>query len=1304
MLMRSMYDLVHEDDVIGLQAIKKYFWDRGQPSVEAYIRRQTLPADSDDNMHYDDSPCWIWLAVKVAAYLDMPIPGAVLHEQVVHDTNVAMLISKTSRVVAIILAAVEQAASNNKDAASATGQPLNNLLPDVASLMGHANALNFMQSFRNNRDDRSYPDISSTLAPGFASVEEGGTATADNNSAAAKSLTRTPSLLEMVRSRETLDLSRIPLSIADLKMVAYILTSRISTDDLRMVVLTAFNSPSRDLSAAISAHVQPSNKDNNITEHQQHGERKTTPQSFVSVTEVPQQQPDEVMKPRNFFQRFNTSTTDLLPRSISDRGRILFNAVPSSAAVAATTITSPSIEPAQQQKPKRFLQRSTSQRKRSIETSETTDTCGLRAPLSYTSIPKIGVLNLSYTFIGCHGVEFLCEELLSDNPFIKTLDISFCLVEDRGILALSKALNRRKINLLPQIEGLVISGNFLSYRGAKELGMALSTANPSSRSTSSHSSTKTASREKTSLRASEVDTDDTWDDGDDLGDESDLGTKSGNGCHWRRPSRETKRPIRQHLTSSSSKNGGNNGEADLKNNGLLLLHAACASMTPESLRQLLRGLGPDCPIRELCIASNNLGSSGASELMEFLEGKDIFKYKKGQPVMPFLDRIDMSNNNLDNDGATKITRAISKRPSDFNLVELRLSSNEIGHLGVETLMNKLLNQNLFNLYLDNNDIGDRGCQLVAASLPCMHHLRRLYLNFNQIGSRGINALMRSLVGCESLEHLALSGNIIKISGSSAMGFALSQHPRLCSLELENCCLSQAAQCHITAGIISNRWVPMKSLVGYLVGPPMVAIGALDVVAQQLSNEECFRIRRDMQMKVIVDWMESNKSNQAAMNDEEKIANSLQLSQSAYHRMLDWLGRIPFDEDELSDLRSYFYDADGGDNERTSDGNINLRLRGDLLAALGSEIVDEIREEPIYLLLPSKDVNSNGLYMSESENEFNDEENECSPVWNSLARCSAITSHCDKNEESTKLRTSQQETIQVDQHDVGESVLPRPLSYTTGSEQSRRRKRCAIEFPNARDFRQSKNSFSEDHSKNSQTTMKSASKGSTCSSIDDELNSDHRRGKARIYMFRPFAEKLELLKLHAQEMMDHEPDAYQQDIIAQQFAEASLTLLRQLRYHCMNNGLDGWRQGKIRRKILIVDDSVVTRKMVSRAFEKANFVVDTAANGEEGVAKLKESIYDIAFMDIDMPVMNGFDATKALREWEDIYRPGARQPICALTAAYVDDFERSELMKFKEAGLDVMESKPCNIPRLFKVVDDVSPMFSDLSITVTHMNP
>ena len=206
-------------------------------------------------------------------------------------------------------------------------------------------------------------------------------------------------------------------------------------------------------------------------------------------------------------------------------------------------------------------------------------------------------------------------------------------------------------------------------------------------------------------------------------------------------------------------------------------------------------------------------------------------------------------------------------------------------------------------------------------------------------------------------------------------------------------------------------------------------------------------------------------------------------------------------------------------------------------------------------------------------------------------------------------------------------------------------------------------------------------------------------KPRIAMFPQFEQQLEELKAAATEMIEREEDPLQHEIILTQYAEASLTILRQLRYHCMNSGLDGWRQVGLKRKVLIVDDSNITRKLVSRAFEKANFIVDTASNGAEGVEKLKQSIYDIAFMDIDMPVMNGFEATKQLRQWEDEKRPGARQPICALTAAYVDDFERSELMKFKEAGLDVMESKPCNIPRLFKVVDDVSPMFSDLSISV-----
>jgi CheY-like chemotaxis protein len=255
-------------------------------------------------------------------------------------------------------------------------------------------------------------------------------------------------------------------------------------------------------------------------------------------------------------------------------------------------------------------------------------------------------------------------------------------------------------------------------------------------------------------------------------------------------------------------------------------------------------------------------------------------------------------------------------------------------------------------------------------------------------------------------------------------------------------------------------------------------------------------------------------------------------------------------------------------------------------------------------------------------------------------------------------------------------------------------------------RMARDSFMGDsrHSMGNRSSLSTLSRHSLTRTESERSTASHTHTekknalKPRITMFPPFEMKLEQLKATAKEMIeDNKDDPAQQDVILTQYAEASLTILRQLRYHCMNTGLDGWRQSGLRRKVLIVDDSKVTRKLVSRAFEKANFIVDTAENGMEGVAKLKQSIYDIAFMDIDMPVMNGFEATKALRQWEDIMRPGARQPICALTAAYVDDFERSELMKFKEAGLDVMESKPCNIPRLFKVVDDVSPMFSDLSI-------
>eukprot|EP00591_Stephanopyxis_turris_P004494 CAMPEP_0195523582 /NCGR_PEP_ID=MMETSP0794_2-20130614/22833_1 /TAXON_ID=515487 /ORGANISM="Stephanopyxis turris, Strain CCMP 815" /LENGTH=1434 /DNA_ID=CAMNT_0040653605 /DNA_START=89 /DNA_END=4393 /DNA_ORIENTATION=- len=1269
LLMTSAYDMVHNHDLVGLRAITTYFWEKGHPEVDAYIRRRTITGD------------WVWLAAKVVSFIDLPVPGVIVHECIAKDTHMAKLISRTTRISALLATAIEAAHQSRKDGGSGgVADVPGDILEDSKGGGGgimNMDSTDIASMLASGADEGAILEaLGMNKQPGNDSNKAADTISNDNEDPSTDASHPSFSVMAMVRSGVCLDLSKIHFSVAELKMLGYVLSGRIPIEDLPRLVMIAMNSPNMDLVGAMDSY---------LSEQEQ-----------VLIQQLQQKQAQDKPKSHHSRHRKNRSSLEGVSSFLGSRRQ----------RQSSSRIKSP-------------LLKDTG--KSSFDSKSSLGQLPVQLPPP--NPPPLSILNMSYTNIGNTGMENISEILYLDSPLLKTLDIGFCGVGERGILALCRALQKRKKNDLPPLQGLILSGNVVTYKAAKELGAALSTASEQPR------------RRKRGLRNSAgtgYDEDDEWDE-DDEDEYDDILFGHGKG----KEKKET-----SHIIPSVEKKE--------KKEGLLLLHMACASMTPDSLHQLLLGLGQDCSIRELSIPSNNIGSQGATLLVSFLEGKGIAKYKKGQPVMPQLDRLDLSNNNLGNDGTAKLTRAISKRVNiKVNMVDLKLSCNEIGASGIETIMNKLLQHNLLSLSLDNNTIGDRGCQLVAASLPSMHSLVRLNLSFNQIGSRGIATLMRSLVGCESINYLGLSGNVMKISGAIAMGFTLSQHPRLAELELENCCLSQVAQCHIAAGIISNRWVPMKRMNGFRAAPPMVAIGALDVMCQAMDNEECFRIRRDMQMKNIFQWMESNRSGQGAegtrhaQTTDENIltgdfvsqSNEVQgmPSQSAYLRMLDWLSRIPFDEDELADLRSYFYDIDSGDNERDSEGIINLRHRGDLLAALGSEIAEEALDDSIFQL----PENCSALGLDLEANEKEHDESSSWKVWGSfvdLRRNEKAASAAKKGQEnqlnsllSTLDSHPAEDAANNDGNvlDTDQPALPKEVQKGEQASGKKRRKRSEstlsgelirpsstsipinINLDGAGD-----DGFDQHRSINKSSLSIARSSLSSMGGKQDSANSVRSNGstgsrsrgnaKARISMFRPFAVKLEMLKAHAQELMDNEPDPMQQDIIAQQFAEASLTLLRQLRYHCMNSGLDGWRQGgNIRRKVLIVDDSMVTRKMVSRAFEKANFIVDTAADGEEGFAKLKGCIYDIAFMDIDMPVMNGFDATKKLRQWEDLYRPGARQPICALTAAYVDDFEREELMKFKDAGLDVMESKPCNIPRLFKVVDDVSPMFSDLSITVSN---
>ena len=1364
LLMKSLYDDVHYEDVRGLRAIQKRYWENGSTSIVCFLRRKTPDGD------------WVWVRSDVVSLVDQPVPGYVIREIRERNDDDAHTCSRLIRIVSLLFEAIEDAASYEEDCIYARNANLNNKHTNnpgsgTGDLQSQLNAQNILSSDLQDKsilellpflkdDAQALQTILSTEDPSGESsmhalkkilkaVENGDTGvkldnpqkTIDDQDKKTSEIEK--SVLKLCRNGSNLSLAKIELTPAEFKLIILVLVGEITIDMIGPVVMEVIESEEKDLAVSLDAisldiekqskqqeEQQPKQSSSSRTLHRNFNRDRRRHRSAISLDAAPAQ---------------NSSSDNL--------GITHAHLVGSDGALSST------------KDKKIFRNNSTDlhdlmQPKRSSHQNFPELELSKKLTIPTVKGPWISVINLSYSLIGNFGMEMFAQVLRSNTPELKTLDLSFCNLDEKGIICLSRALKDRKSINLDGLQGLLLSGNRVTYKAAKELGVALSTSKTRVarfRKRVSHNQRGGYSEDEDS----EIDED------DDFENDTLFGSPDS------RPKSKTSRRLNRHEKKMGS--GPlekaplpNTGKALMKSSnkkkyqGLQLLHLCNSSLCKDGLVQILIGLGTESPIRELRIASNNIGITGVKLLGDFLEGKLFSKsnIKQGNIVMPKLDRIDLSDNKLGNDGIARLTRAVSKRGKKVNMVDLHIAHNEISSGGIETIMNKLLQQKLVVLSLDNNVIGDRGCQLVAASLTSMHHLCSLNLSFNQIGSRGITSLMRALIGCESIKFLGLSGNVMKISGAISMGFALAHHPRLSRLELDNCCLSQVAQCHIVAGIISNRWVPMESMNGFWAGPPMLAIGALDSISQELTNDDCFRIRRDIQMKTILQWMEKNGSKatqkNASLNNEKDLLHDNQKKnedflsadflmggsngaapQSAYLRMLDWLSRIPFDEQELNYLQQYFYDADfRGDGMKSSEGNLDfLKHRGDLLAALGSgSVADELRDNisvldepegpPVGLIIDSEQEQVTNTLSS-----LQGFEDEFFTVWESIKLPEDVRRAKLKDNQSLNQKRKKGENLsspKVDSYKVqGGELLSKSdhgvegilknfeIANKNNSTQNLISSKKRRHSDEVRDLEppddepivipsQRSTAFKNSVSSLSKTSL--GSKDSDTSNRSNISKTGSRSGntvKARITMFPQFSAKLDLLKASAQDMMDNEPDPNQQDIIAQQFAEASLTLLRQLRYHCMNNGLDGWRQGKIKRKILIVDDSKVTRKMVARAFENANFIVDTAENGVEGVEKLKKSIYDIAFMDIDMPVMNGFDATKALRDWEDVHRPGARQPICALTAAYVDDFERSELMKFKDAGLDVMESKPCNIPRLFKVVDDVSPMFSDLSISVTQ---
>lgn len=113
-----------------------------------------------------------------------------------------------------------------------------------------------------------------------------------------------------------------------------------------------------------------------------------------------------------------------------------------------------------------------------------------------------------------------------------------------------------------------------------------------------------------------------------------------------------------------------------------------------------------------------------------------------------------------------------------------------------------------------------------------------------------------------------------------------------------------------------------------------------------------------------------------------------------------------------------------------------------------------------------------------------------------------------------------------------------------------------------------------------------------------------------------------------------------------------------------------------RRVLVVDDNIINRKLASALLERMGILVATAEDGRAGLACIAQGNYDLVLMDVEMPEMDGIAATRAWRTME-AERGARRLPIIALTAnAMAEDRARC-----KAAGMDGYVAKPIVVGQL-----------------------
>ena len=122
-----------------------------------------------------------------------------------------------------------------------------------------------------------------------------------------------------------------------------------------------------------------------------------------------------------------------------------------------------------------------------------------------------------------------------------------------------------------------------------------------------------------------------------------------------------------------------------------------------------------------------------------------------------------------------------------------------------------------------------------------------------------------------------------------------------------------------------------------------------------------------------------------------------------------------------------------------------------------------------------------------------------------------------------------------------------------------------------------------------------------------------------------------------------------------------------------------------KKIFLVEDNELNQEIAVEILQEAGFVMDVADDGAAAVEKLKAAEpgqYDVVLMDIQMPIMNGYEATKQIRALDSPWL--ADLPIIAMTANAFEEDKKAAL----DAGMNGHIAKPIDVPGLLALLREI----------------